>query len=570
MKVGAASLNSRLTGDGLHLFAETRSDTDTRLELWSLETGDVRGQLEIAGTPALVAVDASGARIAVADFDRAVRIWDFQSGDMVAQIDLPLQPGAISLNAGGDVLGATYGDSGASLWRVERPGSPMFDERSPGRWRLAFSSSGSGVVVGRPSSGYQVYRTADGQRVGPALGAGGSGSASHLLGFSTDERVLLTGGPDSAARFWRLPAEIAPVSAANPESSHTVWKASGSAVVAATPDAGSLVIGDDDGHVHVLPTDVSAEELAVAAEEVSFVGHDAAVRRLQVSTDGRLAASAAADETVRVWTLADGQPLPFMVDMPGGAITALEFSPDASLLAVVNATRVVLLDAASGETVVEFPLGETHAGVAFADDDNLYLGGGSGALSVVSRGLSGSWTLQQRWQGSSPIKWLRASPRGRYLVLADQDDLAQQFNLEEGRIGSLAVALPDTVEDVAFNPVGSRVYFRTARWIHRTSSSPNGLIWLDAILGPRPLNGGRIVVSSATSAGNEIQLPVMRGGSVTLKPLRFDSSATPALFGNRDELIAEWREKLGMMTEARWGTAPTAAGSDDATGFDTP
>ncbi|HSM29722.1 MAG TPA: AAA-like domain-containing protein [Woeseiaceae bacterium] len=570
MKVGAASLNSQLTGDGLHLFAETRSDTDTRLELWSLETGQVQGRLDIAGTPALVALDASGARIAVADFDQAVRIWDFQSGEMLAQIDLPLQPSAISLDAGGDVLGVIYGDSGASLWRVERPGLPLLDERGKGRWRLAFSSSGSSVAIGRPRSGYQVYRTDNGQQAGPLLGSGGSDEASHLLAFSADERVLLTGGPDSAARFWRVPADIVPVATANSEASHAVWTATGNAVVAATPDAGNLVIGDDGGHVHVLPADVSAESLAAAAEEVSFVGHDAAVRMLRISADGRLAASAAADDTVRVWDLADGRPLPFMTDMPGGTVTALEFSPDASTLAAVNATRVVLLDTGSGDVLVELPLGEVHAGVAFADDDNLYLGSRSGSLSVVSRSASGAWTQQLRWQGAFAIKWLRASPRGRRLVLVDQNNLAQQFDLEEGRIGALSVSLPSSVEDVAFNPVGSRAYFRTARWIHRASSSTNGLIWLDAIFGPRPANGAGIVVNTPTSAGNEIKLPVIRAGSVTVAQLRLDSSETPGLFGNRDELIEEWRRRLGMATEGRWGTAVTAAASGSPGGDEKP
>ena len=561
MKVGAASLSSRLTGDGLHLFAETRGDADTRLELWSLETGDVQGRLDIAGTPALAVLDSSGARIAIADFDRAVRVWDFQSGDLVAQIDLPLQPSTISLDAGGNVLGAIYGDSGASLWRVDRPGSPILDERERGRWGLAFSSSGSSVAVGRPRSGYQVYRTENGQQVGPLVGSGGSAAASHLLAFSSDERVLLTGGPDSAARFWRIPGDVVTVAAPGTAAGHEVWSAAGDAVVAATPDGGNLLIGDDGGHVHVLPGDVSAETLAAAAEEVSFVGHDAAVRLLRISADGRYAASAAADDTVRVWSRADGRPLPFMTDMPGGAVSALEFSPDASMLAAVNATRVVLIDTGSGDSVVEFPLGEAHDGVAFADNDNLYLGSSSGTLSVVSRGAAGGWSLQQRWQGPYAIRWLRASPRGRHLVLVDQNNLAQQFNLEEGRLGDLSVGLPENVEDVAFNPVGSRVYFRTARWIHRASSAANGLIWLDAIFGPRPAHGGRIVVSKATSAGNEIQLPVSRAGSITLAQLRFDSTETPALFGNRDELIAEWREKLGMATEARWGTAVT--GLDD-------
>jgi hypothetical protein len=95
--------------------------------------------------------------------------------------------------------------------------------------------------------------------------------------------------------------------------------------------------------------------------------------------------------------------------------------------------------------------------------------------------------------------------------------------------------------------------------VHRASSSTNGLIWLDAILAPRPVHGGNIVVSAATSAGNEIELPVIRGGSVTLARLRYDAADSPGLFGNRDELIDEWLAKLGMTMEARWGTAATAS-----------
>jgi WD40 repeat protein len=382
-----------------------------------------------------------------------------------------------------------------------------------------------------------------------------------LLAFSADDRVLLTGGPESAARFWRVPAEAAPLRAAG-EESPAIRGTEGDAIVAVTPDAGKLVIGDSGGHVYVVPVNGSAESPAAADEEVSFVGHDSAIRLLRTSADGRFAASAAADDTVRAWNLADGTPMPYMTDIPGGTIKALEFSPDASMLAAVTATRAVLIDTESGDVVAEFSLGEPHPGVAFADGDRLYLGSGSGVLSVASRNLSGAWSLQQRWQGSAAIEWLRASPDGRQLVLVDQDNTAQLFKLEEGRIGSLTVSLPDDVEELVFNPVGSRVFFRTARWVHRASVSNDGLIWLDAILAPRPANGGGIVASAPTSAGNEIRMPVIRAASVVVERLRFDSSSTPGLFGNRDELIEEWRARLGMATEARWGTAATAPPAD--------
>jgi WD40 repeat protein len=546
MAVGAGSVTSRLTGDGLHLFVQRSGDTDTRLELWSLEDAKLTAQLDIAGSPALVALDSGGTRIAVADFDRAVRVWDFENSEMLAQLDLPLQPSAIEIAAGGKVLGVTYGESGVSLWQLDRPTQPMIEERGPGNWQLSMSPSGNSIVAGRPRSGYQIYRASDGHRVGPTLGAGGT--TTGLLMFSSDERALLTGGPDGTARFWRVPTEVAPVAETGQDVTHAIWTPSGDAVVAATPDASGIVIGDRGGHVHSLPADVSAEILAAAVEDVSFLGHEAAIHLLAVGPDGRLAASAARDNTIRAWDLSDGRPLPYMASMPGGAVNALEFSPDASMLAVLSGTQVLILDARSGEVIVEFQPGEVHGSLAFADADHVYIGSESGALRVIARDTAGAWSLQQLWQRSAPIRWLRASPRGRFLVLVDQDNLAQQFSLAEGRVGELALSLPGAVEDVAFNPAGSRVFFRTARWIQRASSSANGLIWHDAIFGPSAMHGAGIVVGAGPA--NDVHVPVARAGTVSLHRLHFLAAEGPSLFGNKNELLREWRTRLGLATES--------------------
>ena len=411
-----------------------------------------------------------------------------------------------------------------------------------------FPPSGNNVVAGNHRHGYQVYGSEDGRQIGPRLGAGASGAVGGLLAFSGDERTLLSDGPNGAARFWRLTEDTAPVGVAGDV--HSIWTPSGDAAVAITPDASGIVIGDRGGHVHVLPADVSAEQLEAAVEDVSFLGHNAPVSVLRVSSDGRLAASAAEDNTVRVWNLADGQPLPYMTDMPGGTVAALEFSLDTSVLAVLSGTGIVLLDSQTGEEIVSFQAGDIQTRAAFAGNERVYIGGQAGALRVIARDSSGAWSMQQLWQGEAPIRSMRASPNSRHLVLVDENNRAQQFSLTEGRTGNLPIDLPDTVESVAFDPAGSRVYFRTARWVHRASISKNGLIWVDAVFGPSAVHGAEIVYSDSVPGGEGLVLPVVGAGSIGVASVRFEAPDGTGLFGNKDELLATWRDRLGLNVPA--------------------
>ncbi len=549
LPVGAASAASSLTADRRHLFAQHRSDTETRLELWNIDVAEKDSELVIAGAPALVALGANGQRIAIADYDRAVRVWDFLSGEMLAQIDLPMQPSAIELSAGGEMLGAVFGSAGISLWAVENPSSPVLEEYGNGRWQLMFSASGARFVAGRPRSGFQLYESASGRLLGPPVGLGSAKMVGDMLAFSRDEDVLMTGGPGSTIRFWRVPAaSLSPV-VENDE--HAIWTSSGDAVVVALPDATVFAIGDRDGHVHFLDVDTGSEAIEAASKDVSFLGHNDPIRRLAVSPDGRNVVSVAADNSIRVWTAADGLPRKFISKLPGSLVSRVLFSPDGSLIGVLRGDWAGIVDAATGDMLVEKELGEVHAGIAFGPANELFLGSDSGVLSAISRDDGDNWILHRLWQGQSAIRWLEASPRGRFLVLVDQANLAQQFNLTEGRIGASSMQLPAPVEEVAFSPSGSRVLFRTSRWVHRSGSSTNGLIWLDSLFAPKALAGARMVfghdpnaTSIANAVGSHLFLPVVRDGGVHLALLRFDDSEGTGLFGNRENLLAEWQARL--------------------------
>ncbi len=208
------------------------------------------------------------------------------------------------------------------------------------------------------------------------------------------------------------------------------------------------------------------------------------------------------------------------------------------------------MDAANGSVLALFELAEQHRSMSFADNEQLFVGSENGTLRVVNHEATDNWNLQTLWQGDAAIRWLEASPESRYLTFVDQNNLAQQFILGEGRIGEHSLQLPGRVEEVTYSPNGSRVLIRTAGWIHRASSAASGLIWLDAVLAPRPIHGSRMIFGNsnnqmANPLGNRVLIPVSSDGVVQLTELYFDASGGAALFGNKDELLAEWRLRLG-------------------------
>ncbi|MCP4303249.1 MAG: hypothetical protein GY783_21920 [Gammaproteobacteria bacterium] len=545
--IGSASTGARLTAGGTQLFVERRSDFETKLELWSLEKGAMIVEVIVAGVPSLVAIDTSGTRVAVADYDRAVRIWDLSNGELRAQIDLPAQPSSIHLAAGGETLGAIYGDSGISLWSIDKPQQSLLEEFGAGRWQLVFSPSGTSVFAGRPDMGFQMYGSKDGRLIGPPVGVRGDALSSDLLSYSDDEQFVMTGTTEGSVRIWKVPAAPVDTDAVIAASEHQVWTPSADRVLAATPDATRMIIGDPEGHIHIFPVGASLEDIKAIGEDVSFVGHNADVREIGLNASGSLVASAASDNSIRIWNTVTGQPLPYMTEIPGAAVTRMVFSPDSALLGVLNDDRVWLLSVDTGKPIAEFQLGESHAAIAFANNDRLFVGGSSGSLRLLNKDAEGAWKLQELWQGDAPIRWLEASPRGEHLVLVDENNLASQFILAEGRLAECVLQLPAAVLDVTFSSAGNWALFRTSRWVHRASSSMAGLVWRDSVFGPKAFHGARIVSGSPDAGGakaNRAYIPAVRNEFVELVELSFRGSSNPGIFGNKNELLDEWRPRL--------------------------
>ncbi|MDH5501008.1 MAG: hypothetical protein OEY72_07905, partial [Gammaproteobacteria bacterium] len=150
------------------------------------------------------------------------------------------------------------------------------------------------------------------------------------------------------------------------------------------------------------------------------------------------------------------------------------------------------------------------------------------------------------------------------LVLVNAANEARWLDIRSGRVSEQTLGLPDVISDILFSSRDSRVLLRTPRWVHRTAISPSGLIWLDAIRAPKALPGSRMVLdtgipaiatddSAATrdNAGGHDRLLVLtrETGFAEVAELQFDYSSGPALVGNRQELLDEWRKKLAVPQE---------------------
>ena len=547
LPVGAGSNRAVLTPDRTHLFVERRGDSESRLELWGLDDGEIAAEVVVAGVPARVALDATGSRVAIADFDRAVRIWDFKTSELLGQFDLPAQPGMIDLLADGSTLGVIYPGVGLSLWNVASPQEPMHQQFGSGDWRITFSPSGNRVLAGRPDVGFQIFGGDDGLLIGPPLGVRRSGATKDLLAFSQDEQVLLTGAVDEELRIWRVPALSSTTSTIAHQGAHTIWSPSADSTMATATDGSFVAIGDASGHVHIATSDATLSDIVEMSDDVSFVGHITAVRLIGIAPSGELAVSVAMDNSLRIWSTISGEPLPFVIDIPGQAVSQLEFSPDSSLISVLSGSRITVINAVDGRIVAENDAGTLYSSAAFATDNRLYLGGDNGVLQLFSRGADEHWTLQQVWQGNDGIRRIEASPRGNFLVLVDQNNLASQFGLADSLIGDAKLQLPSDVVEVVFDRNGTRAYFRTARWVHRAASSISGLNWIDAIFMPQVLDGAEIVYGNGspdTSAGHKMYMAAPRNGYVEFVELSFSGSSSAGLFGNKDGLLQEWRERI--------------------------
>jgi len=554
LPIDSAVADAQIADDGEHLLVVFREELDTRLEVWSISEQAMVAAMTLAGTPAMIAADASANFIAVADFDRAVRIWRLADEELVTQVDLPAQPEDILLSKNGESLGVQFAESGVTLWSVSEPEVPTVAEHGEGRWSMSFSPSGERFVVGNQFTGVQLYQTVSGLPTGPRLDPGSAQNPEMVVGISRDESVLVTASSSAldkgTARFWSIPTVI-PDARDAAHASVVAFGRSGDGnnvtSSAISSDATLIATGDRQGHVHISQFDTSGPVLSTndSSDEVNYLGHRGVVTNTIFSDDSALVVSAGSDGTVRVWDVVSGQPRPFYGHLPMSAVDKMVLSPSGAQLAVLSGQRVWVMSTENGQQLASVELGELYHDLAFGADNLLYLAADNGALRSYTGGRTPIWQMGTVWQGPAPISHLAVARDRQRIVVVDTARNARLIDPLGGNLGDVVLQLPSPVTSLAFSPTETRVLFQTGPWIHRALVSPSGLVWSDSVPAPVAEPGSELLFgSSSAMVDNLVLVPTWQTGRTTLAVVTFDYSSGQAVVGSRPELLSRWTEQV--------------------------
>jgi WD40 repeat protein/subtilisin-like proprotein convertase family protein len=435
-------------------------DTGTGLAAWDLARMRPLGRVATGGRADVVAVDDLGRVLAVGDGDRLVRVWRVADSVLLAELAHAAAPTRAWLSGSGRWLAVADAADQLTLWDTAAPRMPRW-QATGHRWTVTFAADDSALLAGSADGRFEWLGLPAASPLSATLWHGVSfaetGRPTAL--FAAAPATVVTYDGRRALRIWRrdwptpVPEGVLP------------------ARVALDAAGARLAIGTMRGDVRFGPA--GSEPVLAASGEPGFIGHAARVTALVFSGSGKLAASGAADGTIRAWDPATGEPRAWFGRHPDGAVHDLAIAPGDRYIYSAASRALLAIDALTGDVV----------GQASAAAGNLRLLPGLAADEVyVASAQDGvrRWT----WRGGNRESAVSRAPQisravlsvdGSSLAIAGQDGEVRLARLPGGRPDAASVQLPSPVDGLWFAD-RTTVLAQSGTWLHVLSAGTEGLL----------------------------------------------------------------------------------------------
>ena len=283
-------------------------------------------------------------------------------------------------------------------------------------WCVDFSSDGKLLATGGLDMTAKLWDVQTGEAL---LTLQGHSGWVNAIAFSPDDHTVATAGEDATARIWDV------------TTGKELFRINGTDAMyslAFSPDGKQLVLTSADGKISLWKLNNSVA--GIEAEEV-FSSGQLAVRLVAFSPDGNRLAASSDDGTVKMWESATGKDL-FTWSADNLAVWGMAFSPDGKHLAIGGDSLVTLWDVSTlvAPTQAILTLAGHRRGVpglAFTPDGAHLITGSQDGSAKVWDTSTGQYLFPLT--GHGPINHLTVSPDGKRAATANRDGTATIWDI---------------------------------------------------------------------------------------------------------------------------------------------
>ena len=186
----------------------------------------------------------------------------------------------------------------------------------------------------------------------------------------------------------------------------------------------------------------------------TFLGHQGWVRKISVSKDGSLLASASDDDTLRIWRVADGKLL-LTISQNTQGVRAVAISPDGQLVAGALRDHTVRVWRVADGNLLYTLTGHTDwvRCLAFSPDGSLLASGSFDMNIRLWRMSDGSLARILKGHTSSVLE-LAFSPDGNVLASSNVDETVRLWHVSDGNLIHIFQGYTGFIYALGFSPDG--------------------------------------------------------------------------------------------------------------------